>query len=448
MRADGGSVVMSYVASRTFVRAMSLIVSILACAQARAADAQPFDQTSEPIEVAEAAPRQDQLTLAETAPDPASDPLRTRFVIGLERKVEFEVFSLANPNRVVVELPDVSLRLPEQPNDKAVGLVKSFRGGQAAPGKTRIVIDVTQPVVVETAKVEKAKDGAFRLSLEILPADSALKSNRKGLKTPPSGLGASGVQPPLPKRAESPRARAAKAFKPVIVIDPGHGGMDSGAQKHGTVEKDVVLAFSHTLREKLEKSGRYKVLMTRDKDIFIELDERRAFAERASANLFIAVHADYAGTRAHGATIFTLRDGVAKDLQHASLNKGGEKVLSAREINTVKQASTDSGAVTDILAELAERDIERTRERSNIFAKAVIAEMSESTDMRHEPDQQAAFKVLKTAQFPSVLIELGYVSNRQDADNLQSDEWRDKVGDSITSAVENYFSNQVARMPM
>ena len=448
MRADGGSEVMSFVASRTFARALSLIMGILACAQARAADALPSDQIPEPIEVAEAAPRQDQLALAEPAPKPASDPLRTRFVIGLERKVEFEVFSLANPNRVIVELPDVNLRLPEQPNDKAVGLVKSFRGGQAAPGKTRIVIDVTQPVVVETAKVEKGKDGAFRLALEILPADSALKNNRKGLKTPPSGLGASGVQPPLPKRAESPRARAAKAFKPVIVIDPGHGGMDSGATKHGAVEKDVVLAFSHVLREKLEKSGRYKVLMTRDKDIFIELDERRAFAERASANLFIAVHADYAGTRAHGATIFTLRDGVAKDLQQASQNKGGEKVLSAREINTVKQGSTDSGAVTDILAELAERDIERTHERSNIFAKAVIAEMSESTDMRHEPDQQAAFKVLKTAQFPSVLIELGYVSNRQDADNLQSDEWRDKVGDSIMSAVENYFSNQVARMPM
>ncbi len=448
MRADGGSVVMSFIFSRAVVRVLALTVGVFVCANVRAGGVLPAGQSADLVAVAEASPRQDILALAETAPEPVSDPLRTRFVIGLDSKVEFQVFSLANPNRVVIELPDVSLRLPDQPNDNAVGLVKSFRGGQAAPGKARIVIDVTQAVVVENAKVEKSKDGSFRLALEILPADSALKNGRKGLKTPPSGLGAVGVQPPLPKPAESPRARAAKAFKPVIVIDPGHGGMDSGAQKHGAIEKDVVLAFSHVLREKLEKSGHYKVLMTRDKDIFIELDERRAFAERASANLFIAVHADYAGTSAHGATIFSLRDGVAKDLQRSNHNKGGEKVLSAHEISSAKQASTDAGAVTDILAELAERDVDLTRERTNVFAKAVIAEMSESTDMRHEPDQQAAFKVLKTAQFPSVLIELGYVSNRQDADNLQSDEWRDKVGDSILTAVENYFSNQVAHMPM
>ena len=185
-----------------------------------------------------------------------------------------------------------------------------------------------------------------------------------------------------------------------------------------------------------------------DKDIFIELDERRAFAERASANLFIAVHADYAGTHAHGATIFTLRDGVAKDLQRSNKGRAGEKVLSANELNTARKASADAGAVTDILAELAERDVDLTRERTNVFAKAVIAEMSESTDMRSEPDQQAAFRVLKTAQFPSVLIELAYVSNRQDAENLQSDEWRGKVADSILTAVENYFANQVAHMPM
>ena len=439
-----------------FVRVLAMTLGGLYGLSAQAENVPPPDalperilaepSLAEPMEVAEASPRADMLTVA--AAEPVSDPLRTRFIIGLERKVDFQVFSLANPNRVVIELPDISLRLPEQPDNKAIGLVKSFRGGQAAPGRTRIVIDVTQAVVIEASKIEKAKDGTFHLALEILPAESASKNGRKGLKTQPSGLGAVGVQPPLPKPAESPRARAAKAFKPVIVIDPGHGGMDSGAQKHGTVEKDVVLAFSHALREKLEKSGHYKVLMTRDKDMFIELDERRAFAERASANLFIAVHADYAGTRAHGATIFTLRDGVAKDLQRSSKSRGGEKVLSAHEISSAKQASADAGAVTDILAELAERDVDLTRERTNVFSKAVIAEMSESTDMRSEPDQQAAFKVLKTAQFPSVLIELGYVSNRQDAENLQSDEWRDKVADSILTAVENYFSNQVAHMPM
>ena len=372
----------------------------------------------------------------------------TRFVIGLDRKVEYQIFALANPNRVVVEFPDVKLQLPDMTDGNTVGLVKSFRGGLAAPGKTRVVIDVTQPVVVDSSKIEKTADGHVRLALDILPADAALRRNKKGLKQPPLGLGAAGLQPPLPKPAQSPRTRAARAFKPVIVLDPGHGGMDSGASKYGTVEKNVVLAFSHVLRELLEETGRYKVLMTRDKDIFVELDERLAYGERNSANLFIAIHADYAGKRARGATIFSLRDRVAKDLKRSATNRSAEKVLSANELNTVRRTEGDPSAVTGILADLAERDIERTQERSDVFAKTVIENMSESTTMRQEPDQQAAFRVLKTAQFPSVLIELAYVSNQQDANNLKSDEWREKVADSIVSAIDNYFGNQIAHMPM
>lgn len=376
------------------------------------------------------------------------DEARTRFVIGLNCDCEFDVLTLSNPNRVVIELPDVKLHLPDA-RDGAKGLVKSFRGGLAAPGKTRVVIDVTQPVVVENANTEKAKDGTYRLALDILPADlGARKGARKNFKTPPNGLGAAGVQPPLPKPAESPRQRAARAFKPVIVLDPGHGGMDSGATKNGTVEKNVVLAFSHALREQLEATGRYKVMMTRDKDVFIELDERRAYAERNSANLFIAIHADYAGTRARGATIFSLRDTVASSLRRSALDKGGDKVLSQNEMKVVKSGGDDTSAVTNILADLAERDVQLTKDRTDLFAKTVIANMSESTTMRDEPGQQAAFRVLKTAQFPSVLIELAYVSNLQDARNLKSDEWREKVAESIVSAIENYFANQVALMPM
>lgn len=379
------------------------------------------------------------------AAKPAS-PTYTRFVVGLDKKSDYQIFSLSNPNRVVVELSDVQLHLPDA-KAAAMGLVKSFRGGLAAPGKTRIVIDVTQPVVVETAKLEKSGTG-FRLALDILSVDAALKEGRKALKNPPSGLGASGLQPPLPKPAQKPRDRMAKAFKPVIVLDPGHGGDDSGATRNGTVEKHVVLAFSHELREQLEGTGRYKVMMTRDKDIFIPLDERREIAERASANLFIAIHADYAQSRARGATIFSLRDSVASSLKRSSQNRAPEKVLSPNELNAVKRVEADTSGVTNILADLAERDVERTKDRTDLFAKTVIANMSESTTMRSEPDQQAAFRVLKTAQFPSVLIELAYVTNQQDAQNLRSDEWRAKVAESIVQAIDNYFSNQVAHLPM
>ncbi len=397
---------------------------------------------------ADATPRQDRLAAATPAPAPSSAQApRTRFVVGLDRKVDVQVFALSNPNRVVVELPDVKLQLPAL-EAKAKGLITSFRGGLAAPGKTRIVLDVAQPVVVESSKVEKDNSGVYRLTLDILSADVALRQGRKPLATQPSGLGASGLQPPTPKKAESPKARAARAFKPIIVIDPGHGGMDSGAAKWGTVEKKVVLDFGHELRQQLEKTGRYKVLMTRDKDVFVELDERRAFAERHNASLFIAIHADYAGTRARGATIFSLRDGVAKSLERSTKSRVGANVMSEKDIDAVKKADGDVQSVRDILSDLAERDVELTRERTNVFAKTVIEEMGENTPMRNDPDQQAAFRVLKTAQFPSVLIELAYVSNKQDANNLKSDEWRERVADSIVNAVDNYFGNQLARLPM
>ncbi|MGQ0456506.1 MAG: N-acetylmuramoyl-L-alanine amidase [Hyphomicrobium sp.] len=387
--------------------------------------------------------------MAVTKAQTAAEEAHTRFVIGLDRKVEFEVFSLANPNRVIVELPDVNLRLPPNSDSNPVGLVKSFRGGLAAPGKSRIVIDLAESVVVDSAKLEPDPAGSYRLALEFVPFAAAARSAaRKPLAVAPAGLGAAGLQPPLPKRAENPRNRAARAFKPIIVLDPGHGGMDTGAEKFGTVEKQVVLAFGQVLRRLLEKTGRYKVLMTRETDVFVELDDRLAFGERNKANLFIAIHADYSRSSARGATIFTLRDGVAKDLERSAKGDMARNVLSTKEIDKVRQSNGDVDAVRGILADLAERDVELTQERTSVFAKSVIETMGESTPMRNEPDQQAAFRVLKTAQFPSVLIELAYVTNRQDASNLQSDKWREKVADSIVAAIDSYFGDQVANLPM
>jgi N-acetylmuramoyl-L-alanine amidase len=220
--------------------------------------------------------------------------------------------------------------------------------------------------------------------------------------------------------------------------------------KHGAIEKDVVLAFAKVLREKIEKTGRYRVLMTRDTDVFVPLDERRAFGEKHKAALFIAVHADYATTSARGATIYSLRENVAKSLKRSAKGDVTEHVLSEGEISAVKSAGGDkeASAVRNILADFAEREVETTRERTTIFSRSVIAHMGETTSLREKPDQQAAFRVLKTAQFPSVLIELAYVTNKEDAALLKSDAWRGKVADSITTAVENYFSHQIARLPM
>ena len=396
-----------------------------------------------------------QSAMAARAPETAlkGDRARTKFIIGLERAIDFQVSSLTNPNRVSVELPDVMLQLPPQPGDAAVGLVKSFRVGQSAPGKSRVVIEVTGPVIVDKAVIESSKDGkTSRLVLEIVPVEAGVETKADAKRTTmlagASALGAMGVQPPMPRPAVSPQARALGAFKPVIVLDPGHGGDDTGAQKNGAVEKNVVLAFSLMLRDKLNATGRYKVLMTRDTDVFVELNARREFAERSLASLFVAVHADYAQSKARGATIYSLRESVSSALQRSARGEVAENVLSGAELDKVKKVEGDVGTIREILADLARREVDVTRDRTGVFVKSVIEYMGVSTNLKDNPDRTAAFVVIKSAKIPSILIELGYVTNEEDAELLKSEPWREKVSASIVTAIDNYFSHQLARLPM
>ena len=397
-------------------------------------------------------------TAANMAAGPAIKQTSTRFVIGLERRAEFQVFSMNNPNRVIVELPDIKMQLPLIAGDQPVGLVKSFRGGQSAPGKARVVIDVTTPVVVEKAAIENGTDGRpARLVIDIAAAaDAASPANSqqgtaqaKLMRAGAAGLGAIGVLPPAPKAATRSGAQSVNVYKPVIVLDPGHGGHDSGAKKFGTVEKEVVLAFSLLLRDKLLASGRYRVMMTRDNDSFVDLDDRRDFAEKNKAALFIAIHADYAGQTARGATIYSLRDSVAESLKRSARGSVRESVLSGKDATPVKtDASSEPGVVKGFLADLAQREVDANKDRTHLFTQSVIETMGQSTHLQNNPDRSAAFRVLKTAQVPAVLIELAYVTNQEDAKNLRSDEWRGKVTASIMTAINNYFSDPSTRTPM
>ncbi len=379
-----------------------------------------------------------------------------RFVIGLERHVDFQVVTYSSPDRIIVQLPDVKMQLPMVAGDKPVGLIKSFRSGQTAPGQARVVIETTGPVIVEKATLERSADNkSHRLVIDIAAAagasakGAAASPQAKAMRAGASGLGAVGVQAPTPKAAQRPDARGQNVYRPLIVLDPGHGGHDSGAQKFGTVEKDVVLAFSKILRDKLLASGRYRVLMTRDNDSFVELDERREFAEKHKAALFIAVHADYASTSARGATIYSLRDSVAESLKRSQRSAIRERVLAGNGLTPIKaEAGGEAKLVKGFLADLAQREVDANKDRTSVFAQTVIETMGRSTTLRDNPDKSAAFRVLKTAQVPAVLIELAYVSNQQDASNLRSEEWRRKVSDSIMSAIENYFADPSTRVPM
>ncbi|MBN9268070.1 MAG: N-acetylmuramoyl-L-alanine amidase [Hyphomicrobium sp.] len=394
---------------------------------------------------------------AATIPLPAAPAERlkkTRFVIALERKVEYQVQSLPNPNRVIVDLPNVKLRLPPSLAGQPVGIVNGFRAGLGAPGKMRVVIDVTEPVIVEKSEfLGSSGNGPVLLSLEIAPAATDMGSLVQAAASMPASAvqkaSAGGtIQPPVPRPAERPDKRAANAYKPLIVLDPGHGGHDSGAIRNGTVEKEVVLALARTLRDQLRATGHYRVALTREDDTFVPLEERRQFAEDRKAALFIAIHADYATSRARGATIYSLRESVASNLAASARRQSANDALSDSELSSLKSIGRQGPAVKSILADLAGREVESNRDRTSIFARAVIENMGRSTNMNENPDRNAAFQVLLTAKVPAVLIELAYVTNRADAAQLRSEDWRRNVARSIRSAIDNYFSHQGARLPM
>lgn len=376
---------------------------------------------------------------------------RTRFVIALERNASFQVSSLSEPNRVVVDLPDVRIGLPAHPGPNPVGLVKAFRGGLASPGKVRVIIDVTTPVIVETATIQTDKSNQNpRLVLEIVPVGVAKPGVVKAFADARVGAaGLSSIQPPLPRPAVRPAVRAARSFKPTIVLDPGHGGHDSGAKRNGAIEKDVVLAFSLVLRDRLKANGRYNVLMTRDDDTFVDLDDRRDFAEKHKAALFMAIHADYAGSNASGATIYSLRDSVANELKRSAAGEVARNVLTEKDMVALRRSEVaDTNVVRSFLADLAQREVAVTAQRTNVLARSMIEFMGGATPMMNNPDRSATFRVLQTAKVPSVLVELAFVTNKQDAANLKSLAWRTKVADSIVTAIDNYFTHQVARLPM
>jgi N-acetylmuramoyl-L-alanine amidase len=390
---------------------MPLLAAILAALASAAASAQQA-AWRQPASPAKVHPR-------DTAPP--SDNTRTRFIIGLERADDFKVSALTNPNRVLVDLPQMRLDLPDPPGNTPVGVVRSFQYGVSAPGRMRVVIDVTGPVVIEKKSIEKSPDGKrSRLVLDIVAAAE--------------------IAAPLPKPAISPKRRASGSYKSVVVIDPGHGGEDFGARKYGTIEKDVVLSFSLKLREKLAATGFYKVLMTRDHDVFIPLEERRSFAERNLAALFIAIHADYTQrASARGATIYSLRPHVADALRRSAEGPMRETVLSGKQVALAKQADADVDALRGILTDKARDLIERNQVRTSVFARSVIDFVGSSTNLMENPDRGAAFVVLKTAKVPAILLELGYITNVKDAEQLNSDQWRDKVSTSVATAVNQYM---------
>ena len=360
------------------------------------------------------------------------DDTQTRFVVDLSRKVDPHVFTLADPYRVVVDIPQVTFRLPPKAGETGRGLIKAFRFGLVMPGGSRIVLDLVKPARVDKAFVVDVADGApARLVLDLVATDRdsflrkiALDQRFAHAQAPPS----------REQQSSSGDAR------PVIVLDPGHGGIDTGTKgPNGQLEKDIVLDFAKRLREKIETPGKYRVLLTRSDDTFVPLAERVRFAREAGAGLLISIHADSLPHKegdAKGATVYTLSE-TATDPAAARLAEQENRADVIAGVDLKDQPDDVAG----ILIDLAQRE---TKTFSVQFANKLVGTMKQTTRMHKEPIKSAGFRVLRAPDVPSVLVELGYVSNKQDLQSLSSDSWRDHTANAMASAIDGYFSAHLA----
>src|SRR3984957_15254269 len=361
------------------------------------------------------------------------DESQTRFVMDLDRKIDLHVFTLADPYRVVVDIPQIRFQLPPKTGESGRGLVRTFRYGLVMAGGSRVVLDVSKPVRVDKAFIVDAAAGAparLVLALAATDRDSFLSKIALDEKLVRADNPSANAAP-----ANAPQSNSADP-RPLVVLDPGHGGIDTGTKaSSGEAEKDIVLDVAQRLRERIEKTGKYRVLMTRSDDTFIPLATRVRIARNAGAALFVSIHADSLPRKegdAQGATVYTLSE-TATDPEAGRL---AEQENRADVIPGVDLKS-EPDDVAGILIDLAQRE---TKTFSVQFAHKLVGDMKEATRLHKNPVKSAGFRVLRAPDVPSVLVELGYVSNKQDLQSLLSDTWRDHTADSMAQAVDGYFT--------
>jgi N-acetylmuramoyl-L-alanine amidase len=362
----------------------------------------------------------------------ADDGETAKLVFDLSGPVSASARALVDPDRIVVDLAEVSFQIDPavgRPRDHGQAIVKGFRFGLFGPGKSRVVIDLAEPACVakvETAPIAKGAAPA-RLGIELKrcePAAFAAAATR-------DALGAAGAASTAAAAAAAPAAD-----RPVIVLDPGHGGVDGGAYGvGGAVEKTLVYEFSLELQRRLEAEGRFKVVLTRHGDEFVSLDDRVRLAREAGASLLISIHADSLGGAAadvSGATVYTSSER-ASDAEAARVAAHENAADKAAGVEDKAQAP----GVADILFDLERRE---TRAYAHLFSRGVVAEMQGATQLNRNPERSAGFVVLKAPDFPSVLVELGYLSNPKDVQSLKSPEWRARTANAMVDAVDRFFA--------
>jgi N-acetylmuramoyl-L-alanine amidase len=375
-------------------------------------------------------------------------PDRTRFVIELSDPVDLRVFTLTNPDRVVVDMPEVLWRLQASDRPSGSGAVRAYRYGLFRPGDSRFVIDLNRPVAAAEPMVLPPENGfGYRVVLDLFPTTDAKFAAAAGW---PADLRNKEVQAEHERMAAIPSPPSQPTTEPspqpakprVIVIDAGHGGIDSGTiGVDGLLEKNLVLDEAMRLKKVLQRRG-YAVHLTRDTDIYIPLRERVNIARGYQADLFISLHADSNPDQSvSGASVYTLSEsGSDKEAAALARKENQSDVIAGVDL------SGENSPVASILIDLAQRD---TMNRSSRFAETVVSQLPQATDvLPREPHRAAAFVVLKAPDVPAVLIELGYLSNAHDCAQMGTAEWRDATAQAIAAAVDRNFGQSAQPVPV
>jgi N-acetylmuramoyl-L-alanine amidase len=369
------------------------------------------------------------------------DIQHTRFVAFLSKKVDFRIFSIADPYRIVIDLPELDIQVPAEGR----GLVVSSRSGLLSQGKSRIVIDLAEPALVEKSELLPPEND--------LPARLVIELTRTSHR---AYLAAAKVPPPVPRQEGAQTAALPKDpedKRPVIVVDAGHGGLDAGA--HGRVtntpEKDVTFEFCKALAEKLEATGRYRVIQTRSLDVFVPLDERADLAVKQKADLLVSIHADALDIKrlglksvkeVRGGTIYTLSEEASDEQAHA-LAQNENKADVQAGVGSEQQTPAVSGEIGAILGDLENRS---KKNWSLAIANYLIEHMKDKMKFNIRPRRSANLRVLKAPGVPAILIELGYLSNDDDEQLLISPEWRATTATSLAAAIDAFLSERQSQI--
>ncbi|MFQ5535534.1 MAG: N-acetylmuramoyl-L-alanine amidase [Sphingomonadales bacterium] len=359
----------------------------------------------------------------------------TRFVLDLSESVDYNIFLLADPYRMVIDLPGIVWKIKPGSRGRSTGAIELYRYGLFRPGTSRIVLDLSRPATIGKAfLIPPRGDGEpYRLVIDLKPAERktflAEAARRKKTRR---------VAPvPAKKVAVETPSRVNK--RPVIVIDAGHGGVDPGTSGvNGHSEKSITLKVALELKRQLSKSGQYQVVLTRSRDIFVPLRRRVEIARSADADIMISLHTDAlrkskANSKVRGATVYSLSER-ASDREAAA--------LAAKENKSDVIAGVDldgeSHVVASILIDLAQRE---TMNFSAELASFVLPELGKKVKLRSNSHRFAGFRVLMAPDVPSILVEMGYLSNSRDAQFLASSAGHRTIAEALHAAIRKYFAD-------